>query len=199
MLNRSMESVEYVMQFINMLIILIILSLDCFVVIMEKGAVMPFLSWKKILKYSGVFSIISVFMFIAGYLLGLVFHLQDLRIFNWMILSLLFILMGSRFLYGAVSKGEFVERLNKNIDTKDIAKAAIRTSIDLFLLGVSICIIDINLWRIGLTALIITFLIAIIAFKVGQYYGAKYHKAIYWITAILSYVTSILIIFISIK
>lgn len=32
------------MELINVFIILIILSLDCFVVVMEKGAVMPFLS-----------------------------------------------------------------------------------------------------------------------------------------------------------
>ena len=189
----------YVMQFINILIVLIILSLDCFVIIMEKGAVMPFLSWKQILKYSSVFSIISMFMFAAGYLLGLVFHLQDLRTFNRMILSLLFILMGSRFLYSAISKGEFVERLNKNIDTKNIAKAAIRTSVDLFLLSVGISTVDINIWRIGLITLIITFLVVIIAFKVGQYYGAKYHQFFYWITAALSYLTSILIIFNNIK
>ena len=80
----------------NVLIILFLLSIDCFVVVLEKGAVMPYLSWKKIMKYSGLFAVVSLVMIVLGYMGGEFLTFDYFQQVNGMVLALLFAFIGSR-------------------------------------------------------------------------------------------------------
>lgn len=183
------------MKLINIFVILIILSLDCFVVVMEKGAVMPFLSWKKIAQYSTLFGVVSLIMILLGFFVGGFFTFYILREINRMILLMLFILIGSRFLYNAFSRGEFIERLDKNIDFKRMGHLAFSTSIDWFILGVSLRIIGLNINNMALLTTVFTFLFVLIGLKIGQMFGVKYQKQVYCISGILLYMSSLALVF----
>lgn len=183
------------MELINVFIILIILSLDCFVVVMEKGAVMPYLSWKKIIQYSTLFGIVSLMMLLLGFFVGGLFTFSIFRQINRMILAMLFILMGSHFLYNAFSRGEFIERLDKNIDLKHMARLALTTSIDLFLLGVSIHIGGVDIKNMAILTTLVTFLFVFIGLKIGQMFGVKYQKQVYCLSGVLLYISSLVLVF----
>lgn len=186
------------MELINVFIILIILSLDCFVVVMEKGAVMPYLSWKKIIQYSTLFGIVSLIMFLLGFFVGGLFTFSIFRQINRMILAMLFILMGSHFLYNAFSRGEFIERLDKNIDLKHMARLALTAStasIDLFLLGVSIHIVGVDIKNMAILTTLVTFLFVFIGLKIGQMFGVKYQKQVYCLSGVLLYISSLVLVF----
>lgn len=183
------------MELINVFIILIILSLDCFVEVMEKGAVMPFLSWKKITQYSALFGIVSLMMLLLGFFVGGIFTSYILREINRMILSMLFILIGSRFLYNAFSRGEFIERLDRNIDFKHMSHLAFSTSIDWLILGVSLRIVGLNIKNMALLTTLFTFLFVMIGLKIGQMFGVKYQKQVYCVSGILLYMSSLVLVF----
>lgn len=183
------------MELINVFIILIILSLDCFVVVMEKGAVMPYLSWKKIIQYSTLFGIVSLMMFLLGFFVGGLFTFSIFRQINRMILAMLFILMGSHFLYNAFSRGEFIERLDKNIDLKHMARLALTASIDLFLLGVSIHIVGVDIKNMAILTTLVTFLFVFIGLKIGQMFCVKYQKQVYCLSGVLLYISSLVLVF----
>lgn len=183
------------MELINVFIILIILSLDCFVVVMEKGAAMPFLSWKKISQYSALFGMISLMMILLGFFVGGLFTFYIFRQINRMVLAMLFILMGSRFLYNAFSRGEFIERLDENIDFKRMSRLAFSTSIDLFLLGMGIRIVGVDIKNMAILTTLVTFLFVLIGLKIGQMFGVKYQKQVYCIAGILLYMSSLVLVF----
>lgn len=183
------------MELINVFIILIILSLDCFVVVMEKGAVMPFLSWKKISQYSALFGIVSLMMLLLGFFVGGIFTSYILREINRMVLAMLFILMGSRFLYNAFSRGKFFEGLDENIDFKHMSRLAFSTSIDLFLLGVGLRIVGVDIMTMAILTTLVTFLFVLIGLKIGQMFGVKYQKQVYCIAGILLYMSSLVLVF----
>ena len=183
------------MKLINIFVILIILSLDCFVVVMEKGAVMPFLSWKKIAQYSTLFGVVSLIMILLGFFVGGFFTFYILREINRMILSMLFILIGSRFLYNAFSRGEFIERLDKNIDLKRMCHLAFSTSVDWFILGASLRIVGLGIVKMAILTTLYTFLCVLIGLKIGQLFGAQYQKIVYCIAGTLLYISSFALIF----
>lgn len=103
--------------------------------------------------------------------------------------------MGSRFLYNAFSRGKFFEGLDENIDFKHMSRLAFSTSIDLFLLGVGLRIVGVDIMTMAILTTLVTFLFVLIGLKIGQMFGVKYQKQVYCIAGILLYMSSLVLVF----
>ena len=156
---------------------------------------MPYLSWKKIMKYSGLFAVVSLVMIVLGYMGGEFLTFDYFQQVNGMVLALLFAFIGSRFLFKAFSRNEFIERLDKNIDLKRMCHLAFSTSVDWFILGASLRIVGLGIVKMAILTTLYTFLCVLIGLKIGQLFGAQYQKIVYCIAGTLLYISSFALIF----
>ena len=163
------------MNFIELLLIAIGLSMDAFSVSICKGLTTKRFSWRMALVCGLWFGVFQALMPTIGYFLGAQFQEMIEAYDHWIAFGLLF-LIGANMIREALSKKE-EESTNGALDFKTMLLLAIATSIDALAVGVSFACIQVKLWSsvvvIGLT----TFVFSVLGVKIGNVFGSKYEKS----------------------
>ena len=170
--------------------ILLGLSLDGFVYMMQTGATVRNLSWKKRLGYACVYAFISVISVIVGYgiakCLGGVMHDKlELLISVLIIFGLGLILIDK-----SIKESKYVEKLDKDFNVKKLVKLAIFTNIDNLAVGTSIGFLNVPLFYSVISIAIIAFILVISALTVGYNLGASYQKQVSFVGGALMVIFS---------
>ena len=164
------------MNFIELLLIAIGLSMDAFSVSICKGLTTKKFSWRMALICGLWFGGFQVLMPIVGYFLGAQFQEMIEAYDHWIAFSLLF-LIGANMIREAVWGKKEEGENNGALDFKTMFLLAIATSIDALAVGVSFACIQVKLWSsviiIGLT----TFVFSVLGVKIGNVFGSKYEKS----------------------
>ena len=162
------------MNFIELLLIAVGLSMDAFSVSICKGLTTKKFSWRMALICGLWFGGFQVLMPIIGYFLGAQFQELIEAYDHWVAFGLLF-LIGANMIREAVWGKE--EKQDGSLGFKTMFLLAIATSIDALAVGVSFACIQVKLWSsvviIGLT----TFLFSVLGVKIGNVFGSKYEKS----------------------
>ena len=164
------------MNFIELLLIAVGLSMDAFSVSICKGLTTKKFSWRMALICGLWFGGFQVLMPIVGYFLGAQFQEMIEAYDHWIAFGLLF-LIGANMIREAIWGEKEEGENNGSLDFKTMFFLAIATSIDALAVGVSFACIQVKLWSsviiIGLT----TFVFSVLGVKIGNVFGSRYEKS----------------------
>lgn len=156
--------------FFELIIIGISLSMDAVAVSICKGLSIKKITKKNIMIISSYFSVFQAFMPFIGYILGTSFERYIVSIDHW-IAFLILLIIGINMLKNVNSNN-----LNDNIDFLSMLPLAVATSIDALAVGVTLAFLDSNIIISSLVIGMITFILTSFGVLIGNKYGNKYEK-----------------------
>jgi putative Mn2+ efflux pump MntP len=111
---------------------------------------------------------------LIGYYVASGFRVVVALFDHWIALIILSFL-GLKMIYGAVKKEDPVQAA-VTLTNKSLLLQAFATSIDALIVGVGLAVIEVNI-ALAVTAIgVVTFVLSIVAFKIGQAFGGKLGK-----------------------
>lgn len=161
------------MNFVEIMIIAIALSMDAFAVSVCKGLSVPKLKPRHALTVGLYFGGFQALMPLLGYLLGYRFESAIESIDHWIAFALL-VLIGGNMVREALGGDDEDEDLNADFGFKTMLLLAVATSIDALAVGVSFAFLRVNIVAAVACIGVTTFLLSVIGIKVGNVFGTKY-------------------------
>ncbi len=159
------------MNFAELFILAVGLSMDAFAVAVCKGLAMDRISLKKCAIVGLWFGGFQALMPAIGYFLGAQFSSVIENFSSW-IAFILLALIGGNMVKEALSKDE--EKADDSLAFKAMLVLAVATSIDALAVGVTFAALRVNVpAAVGLIGAI-TFLLSAVGVKVGNVFGIKY-------------------------
>lgn len=156
--------------FIELVIIGISLSMDAVAVSICKGLSIKKINKKSILIISGYFSVFQALMPIVGYILGTTFEKYIVSIDHW-VAFLILLIIGINMLRNVNNNN-----LDDSLSFVSMLPLAIATSIDALAVGVTLAFLDSNIFISSLVIGIITFILTFLGVIIGNKFGNKYEK-----------------------
>lgn len=158
------------MQFIEILLLAIGLSMDSLAVSVAGGAMMRSCKLCNMLKVGAVLGIFQAGMTVIGYLAGIGFEKYICAFDHWIAFVLLFYL-GAKMIYDSFKNDDENENPDSNpLNLRTLTGLGIATSIDALAVGISLAILKSAIVIQALTIGLVTF--AISAF--GVYFGSRF-------------------------
>lgn len=168
-----------------LLIFIICVSLDVFVLMMEKGATNTSINFKKAIGHGLIFASCSTILFFLGDYLAVYIFKQTLLTINKYIAVVVFFYISIKLFMAAAKPHNYIERLTNDLNYHESFRNAILTGIDCFLIGFSTSYMNIPIISQCLLIFVVTLLTVCIALIVGYKYGASYQKTICYISGII--------------
>ncbi len=164
------------MSFFQALLIFLGLSLDSFVVMMNKAATVRNLTVKKSFLFAGIFAIVDVMAILIGYGIASTFKAKLNLESSMGFAALIIFAIGLYITIKAYKSAKLEEVLDKNFGNKRCFLLAMETSLDTLFLGVSLSLIGITLAEGVSMALFVTFVTSMVAQLLGYRHGSTYSK-----------------------
>ena len=159
------------MNYIELLIISIALSMDAFSVSICKGITMKYKIKRNSFIISLSFSIFQMLMPLIGYFLGSKLNNYFLK-FNHIIAFIILTIIGINMIKESYNKDD----INIGLSIKELLSLSIATSIDAMAIGITFSLFKINLLLSILTIGVITFILCYIGVNLGKILGNKYES-----------------------
>lgn len=175
------------------LILVIDITLDAFVLMMEKGATTLKVDFKKAIQHSAIFAIIDSIMYMVGHIIADNIFNDSLIIINRYLTVIVFIAIGLKLLLITNKKKKFEEKLNNELNPKKSIKDAFFTGIDCLLVGVGCSYLSVPYFLQFIIVFFVPLIVLYIALYIGYYYGAAYQKMISYICSISYFILAILV------
>ena len=155
------------------------LSIDGFVVMMNKGAQLRNLHMPKILSYALEFALVATIMFMIGFggsklLSGNFFRARA----EITIASLIVFFVGTLLIGKSYFNKKFEEKLDDSFDGKELLHLAFMTSLDTLFVGAAYGFLAVHAIIAASISFIITFLAVLSALLIGYNLGAKYQRVV---------------------
>ncbi len=160
------------MEFVELLLIAVGLSMDAFAVSICKG-----LSVRQLKpKHAGLtalwFGGFQALMPLVGYYLGVSFDALVESVDHWIAFILLGII-GGNMLKESFSKDEDLS-VNPDFSFRTMLAMAVATSIDALAVGVSFAFLSVNIWKAVLIIGVTTALFSAVGVYIGNMFGSRY-------------------------
>ena len=162
------------MNFVELLILAVGLSMDAFAVSICKGLSVKDIKLKHMTLAGVWFGGFQALMPLIGYFLGLSFAGIVQKCDHWIAFVLLCII-GGNMLREALGKGE-EESVDASFGAKTMFLMAVATSIDALAVGVTFAFLKVDIWLAVLCIGITTFMFSVAGVKIGSIFGSKYEK-----------------------
>lgn len=163
------------MNFLELFLIGVGLSMDAFAVSLCKGLQMPKLRWKDALLIGLFFGGFQALMPLLGWALGSQFEQYIVEMDHW-IAFLLLALIGGKMIVDAIrEKDEAVEDAY-SLKIKELFLLAVATSIDALAVGISFAFLQVNIWFAILVIGCTTLLLSIVGVLIGHKFGNRFQK-----------------------
>lgn len=161
------------------ILILIGLTLDSAIAMLNKGAQLSRLTVKNTLGYSLLFAVVSFSVYSLGFgffeLIGQYLLSKKYQVF----LSVIIVLCtGINIITKSVLKRPFLERVDRNFDWRNLIRIALATNIDAFFVGGAISLYGTPFVLTGIGLFIMTFVSILICLRIGYSLGAGYQRII---------------------
>jgi putative Mn2+ efflux pump MntP len=162
------------MSFLSVIFLAIGLAMDAFAVSITGGIVSDRVNFFYAFKIALFFAIFQMGMPWLGWLLGRGVSQYIASYDHWIAFILLFII-GSRMIYESFQDGEKCKPIDFN-KISVLIFLAIATSIDAFIAGVSLSLLEININLVIIVIGLITFFLALIGVRIGKVLGCLVEK-----------------------
>lgn len=161
------------MEFYDLLMTAIALSMDAFAVSISKGLSVQNLRARHAFITGAYFGGFQALMPLLGWLLASSFAAAIERFDHWVAFAML-ALIGANMVREALSHDE--EQQNDSFDVKTMLPLAVATSIDALATGVSFALTGTNIWIAIAVTGVTTFLFSAAGIKIGNVFGTKYQS-----------------------
>ena len=179
------------MNTLELVITCLALSLDCFVVMMGRGAVMNPQEHRRSPINSLIFSGCTLLVILLGSLAGVFIKSKLLLHVNQFIAALILFALGCFLLVQVFRQKDFEERHDNTFNYKKVFILGMITSADMFLLGTSVTLLAVQPLTVCIVATIITFLVVELGQQIGYRLGMAYRKTFFTIGSIVLLLMSI--------
>lgn len=159
------------MDFIELLLIAVGLSMDAFAVSICKGLAAGQTSIRQMGIAGAWFGGFQALMPLLGYLLGFAFQNYIVAFDHWIAFVLLGCI-GANMIKSAFSKSE--DDSNASFDYKNMLLLAIATSIDALAVGITFAFLKVNILQAITIVGITTFIFSAAGIKIGSIFGSRY-------------------------
>lgn len=159
------------MDFIELLLIAVGLSMDAFAVSICKGLAAGQTSIRQMGIAGAWFGGFQALMPLLGYLLGFTFQNYIVAFDHWIAFVLLGCI-GANMIKSAFSKSE--DDSNASFDYKNMLLLAIATSIDALAVGITFAFLKVNILQAITIVGITTFIFSAAGIKIGSIFGSRY-------------------------
>ena len=159
------------MSILELFIISIGVAMDAFAVSICKGISLRQLKIKSVLKIGLYFSIFQGLMPFLGYFIGINFHHIIESIDHYVVFIILSILG-----INMIRESFYNEELDDKLDIKTMLVLSIATSIDAFALGISLSLLEVNIFITILFISLVTLILSSIGVIIGNKFRSKYGK-----------------------
>ncbi len=166
------------MNYFEVFLIGIGLSMDAFAVSVCKGLSMQRIKAKDVFTIAGVFGLFQGLMPFIGYFLGSVFSAY-IRKFDYIIAFSLLAVIGGKMIWDSCRQkkaDETTEEVKYKTNYRELLLLAVATSIDALAVGVTFSLEKINIYISVLIIALSTFVICAIGIFIGRTFGRKYEK-----------------------
>ena len=160
------------MSIIEIALIGVGLAMDAFAVSICKGLAMRRMNYKKAIIIAAFFGVFQALMPALGYVLGTTFANKIAAIDHW-IAFILLALIGANMIKEALSSDDD-ECQDDSLRLGDLIMLSIATSIDALAVGITFAFFNVSLLLSVSMIGIITLIICVIGYKVGNVFGEKY-------------------------
>ncbi|MBP3540286.1 MAG: manganese efflux pump [Clostridia bacterium] len=166
------------MDFLQIGLIAIGLSMDAFAVSMCKGLGMKRLNRKHAFIIALFFGGFQALMPLIGWFLGTQFEQYIQSVDHWIAFGLL-AYIGGKMLWDAIrgDDSEEAQRVESKLDVKELVILAIATSIDALAAGITFAVLKTPIVPAVTLIGLITLALCFIGVSVGFHFGSKYEKA----------------------
>lgn len=148
------------------------LSTDAFAVAIGKGAALRRPRFSEALKTGAIFGGIEAAMPVLGWLIGLVASGYIAAVDHWIAFTIL-ALLGLKMVYESLFAKDDCKAKPRRHKLGALVLAAIGTSIDALAVGMTLAIMDFNIWISALAIGSATCLMVMIGVMAGQYLGKR--------------------------
>ncbi len=156
---------ENLVDFLTIALIGLGLAADAFAVAIVKSMADKRMPTKKYLVISAYFGVFQAGMIILGWFLGLQFLSLAAGVSNWIAFGL-FMIIGGKMIYESRTREKEAE-----LDHRTLLMLAIATSIDAFVVGLTLSYLGISIIEAALSVGAITFVVSLIGCFLGKRYG----------------------------
>ena len=161
------------MNYIELLLISIGLSMDAFAVSVCKGISMKKMDWKKAIIIGLYFGVFQAIMPMIGYILGSGFEHIVTNIDHW-IAFILLLIIGINMIKDSFEDEN--DKISGDISFKNMLILSIATSIDALAVGITFAFLKVRIILSVLLIGITTFIFSAMGTKIGNKFGCKYEK-----------------------
>lgn len=176
------------------IILIFNISLDAFVIMMEKGATILKLDWFKAIRHSAIFAVINTFMFYIGHWFASKIFTDQLEKINQVTLIIIFLVIGIIMILRTFHEAPFEEKLNTHFNFSESIKIAILSGLDCLFMGFGCYYIDIATIYQYSIVFITTLLVVYGAFYLGYYCGAAYQKYLHYLCGSIYIIIAMILI-----
>lgn len=164
------------MTFFHALLIFLGLSLDSFVLMMNKAATVRELTVKKSLGYALICAAVDVVAVLAGYGISMMFKGQLVKKANMAVACLIIFAIGIYLCIKAYQFKDLEEKLDPDFSYKQCLKLAVETTMDTLFLGVCFSLMGISMFQGVYLAFLVSFVTIFIALYIGYTQGSRFSK-----------------------
>lgn len=165
------------MDLFTIIVIGIVLSIDSFAVSAVDGFSFQHLDKKFGLKIAFTFVFFQTLMPFLGWLIGSGIEEQIKSLDHWLAFFLLAFLGVKMIIEGIVKKTDI--KIQSVISGYQIALQGIATSIDAFVVGISLAFLDISIIKVLVIIALSTLIFSYSGWYVGKHMGMKYRRSAY--------------------
>lgn len=167
------------MNTLELLITCVALSFDCFVIMMAKGAGMNQQEHRRSVANSLIFALTSLLMIVLGALAGNLIEDQFVLHVNQVVAALILFVLGCGFLVRALRLKRMEERHDSSFTYRRVAMLALMTSIDIFLLGTCMSLLQVEMVKLCLISTLVTLVCVELAQQIGYRLGMAYQRSFF--------------------
>ena len=169
------------MSFIAVLLIAMGVSADAFAVALGKGLTMRRLHAPTAASIAVAFGAAHALMFLVGWLLGAQLETYVTAVDHWIAFALLLV-VGGAMLHEARSSGDDAAAdqapsggvaVRSRVAPRELLVLAVATSIDALAVGISIALLDVDIVLAVVVIGLVTFLMSLLGFALGQRASAR--------------------------
>lgn len=157
------------MGIVELFILAVGLSMDAFAVAICRGVKLREVTWKHSLEAGLYFGGFQALMPVIGYFMGEQFY-DAIKGYDCWIAFILLGILGINMLKGACSKEEQMDES----EGQSMLLLAIATSIDALAVGVSLALLQMNIFTAALFIGVTTFWFSTLGVRIGASFGGKY-------------------------
>ncbi len=159
------------MDFLDLFLIAVALSMDAFAVSICKGLSVSRLQAKHSLIAGAYFGGFQALMPVIGFLLGFKFEKFIVSVDHWIAFVLLGVI-GANMIKEALSGDD--DEVDSSFGFKAMLPMAVATSIDALAVGITFAFLNVNIFTAALLIGVTTFVLSAIGVVVGNVFGMKY-------------------------